>query len=53
MTAEQLVQLILHHLNLASEVASVSRIEGEDGPEPAIGVEMQDGSEFFVTVEPA
>ncbi len=53
MTKEELAQLVLHQLYLASEITSVSLVEDGLVGNPVIGVEAQDGTGFFVEVQDA
>lgn len=49
MQIDELLELIIAAVKSDDRIASVDRIRGEN----AVGIESQDGQEFFVTVEPA
>lgn len=49
MTIEELLAALLEWANGRSEVQSAGKIDGEH----TIGVELRDGTEYFVTVEAA
>lgn len=49
MNKEDLIKLIESALNAHVQIASFSRIDGED----AIGVETSAGDEYFITIQEA
>jgi len=49
MTHEELIKAILAFCQRTGDIESASRIDGE----PVIGIELSDGAEYFITIEPA
>lgn len=49
MTQDELIDALLEASRANPEIASASRIDGE----PVIAVELIDGGEYFITIEPA
>lgn len=49
MNKDELLDDLVKHLSRRDDVASAGRVDGED----AIGIEMEDGAEFFLSLQSA